>query len=172
MCIGAFPSAAPQVSLRGAEADVVVVAHVVRVGPVAFAPLGLSNMINGGGAVRNLRYESTSPSGGGVSVTGGPSGRAASAVAAGFGAKELTFNMMVRGHGDLLSYCSREPDVVLLNGVRLQPEVDYSFTAGVVVEPAEAATTMTSADGGRLRVDVPRVSDLENLVQLVFRSFD
>ncbi|GLI71623.1 hypothetical protein VaNZ11_016892 [Volvox africanus] len=176
-----------QVSLRSGEADVLTVARVARVGPVAFAAIGLSNMINSGGAVRELNYES------GAAAVGSVTGGGGSRVAAGFGAKELVFTMTVRGYGDLLAYCSREPDVVLLNGVRLQPEVSYSFTPGVAVEPvaaaaiaassaeatstptaaaAVAAATVAPAEGGRLHVDLPRVSDLETTLQVVFRSFN
>lgn len=73
----------------------------------------------------------------------------------------------VRGYGELVSYCGREPDLVLLNGARLQPEVSYTYSPGVV-----AAGSGAAAEGGRLRVDLPRVSDLENEVQVVFRSFE
>ncbi|GLC45302.1 hypothetical protein PLESTB_000307100 [Pleodorina starrii] len=163
-----------QVPLRSGEADVLSVARIVRVGPVAFGCVGLANLINGGGAVRDLRHESKQPAAA-ASVTGGAAARA------GFGARELVFTMTVRGHGDLLSYCSREPDVVLLNGARLQPEVSYTFTPGAVAAPAAAGAAAPvaaappawgAAAGGRLRVDLPRVSDLENQVQVVFRSFE
>ncbi|EFJ39616.1 hypothetical protein VOLCADRAFT_100756, partial [Volvox carteri f. nagariensis] len=105
-----------QVSLHSGEADVLSVARITRVGPVAIAVLGLSNMINGGGAVRELSHESSTGAAAGSIRTG------AASSPFGFGAKELVFTTTIRGHGDLLAYCSREPDVVLLNGARLQPE--------------------------------------------------
>ncbi|KXZ42609.1 hypothetical protein GPECTOR_130g570 [Gonium pectorale] len=165
-----------QVTLRSAEADVLTVAPMARTGDVSFACVGLANMVNGGGAVRSLTHGSVRPASP-ASVTGG--GAAVSHHAASFGAKEVAFTLTVRGHGDVLAYCSREPDVVLLNGARLQPEVSYSFAPGAVVAPVAAAApaaagaaAVAPAPGGRLRVDLPRVSDLENEIQVVFRSFD
>ncbi|GFR50303.1 hypothetical protein Agub_g12493, partial [Astrephomene gubernaculifera] len=124
-----------QVFLHSGEADVVTVARLMRSGTTAFACLGLANMINGGGALRAVRQETNSP----ALPTVVSGGAASAATSSGFGATEVVFTLTVRGHGDLLAYCSREPDVVRLNGARLQPEVSYSFLPGAAVQMAEGA---------------------------------
>lgn len=149
------------------------VSRVLRSGSVAFAPLGLANMINGGGAVRSVTLATGrhTPS----VVTGGGAAASSGVVASGFGAKETSFSVQVRGYGDLIMYCSREPDVVLLNGARLQPGVSYMYGEGAGAS-ARALMSPSSegqpGDSGRLLVDLPRVSDLDNEVTVVFRSFD
>ncbi|KAG2451611.1 hypothetical protein HYH02_003392 [Chlamydomonas schloesseri] len=154
-----------KVSLPSAEADVLTVSRVIRVAGSSFAPLGLSNMVNGGGAVRALTHTFGLPAPA-SSVSGGATngnGRHGGAVPT----RECVFTMTVRGYGELVCYCGREPDLVLLNGARLQPEVSYTYGASIV-----AAGSGAVAEGGRLRVDLPRVSDLENEVQVVFRSIE
>ncbi|KAG2488978.1 hypothetical protein HYH03_012419 [Edaphochlamys debaryana] len=148
-----------QVSLGSGEADVVTVAPLLRAGSgpgaPAFAALGLAKMVNGGGAVRSCAAHDPAQD---------PS---APAPATPFGARECAFVARVRGHGELLCYCSREPDLVLLGGSRLQPGVSYTWAPGVV-----AAGGGGAAPGGRLLVDLPRSGPLEAELRVVFRSFE
>lgn len=94
------PSASPSPpSPTGGGAVMVTVAPVVTSpdGQVSAAPLGLANMLNCGGAVRDFHWQ-TSPG----------NGRPA--------APQLSVE--VRGCGTLLAYCSREPGRAYAQGVQ------------------------------------------------------
>ena len=63
-------------------------APIVQHGSVEFAPLGLTNMLNGGGSIMDLKPQS--PGNGAASIS-----------------------MEVRGTGEFIAYCSQQPKAVL-----------------------------------------------------------
>ncbi len=73
----------------GSSAALLTFAPIIQHESLEFAPLGLKNMLNGGGAIVDLSF---SPSGKGSSPT--------------------SVRMEVRGTGEFMAYCSQEPSAV------------------------------------------------------------
>ncbi len=91
-------------SLSAAECDILVVAPALRCGDAWAAPIGLTNMLNAGGAVT---FSSVLvAAGGGGGGDGGSNGTA-----------EL--HLRLRGAGDGLLYADRAPAEAALDGVGL-----------------------------------------------------
>ncbi|KAG1653556.1 hypothetical protein FOA52_004063 [Chlamydomonas sp. UWO 241] len=128
------------VSLASGKAEAVTVACVLMTpdGAVTFAPLGLVDMYNGGGAVTGVSCghgdSSSGSSGSGGSMDGG--------------GPPPSFTVGVRGTGRFLCHCSRRPACVSTNSLALAFEYD--------------------GDNGSLHVDVPHTPDLAVSLAFVF----
>ena len=72
----------------GSSAALITMAPIVQHGSVEFAPLGLTNMLNGGGSIMDLKPQSPGNGAGSIS-------------------------MEVRGTGEFIAYCSQQPKAVL-----------------------------------------------------------
>lgn len=89
-----------------ATSDVVVVAPVVRAGPaVLFAPIGLTNLFNAGGAVESLKVDADGAEGG------------------------LRCEMEIRGCGSFLAFVSHCPAAVLIDGAPVDMAYDATLKA-------------------------------------------
>lgn len=128
------------VSMKGWHSTVVTLAPIARYefggsssAGVEFAPLGLTNMLNGGGAVLRVHAEHAGPAteasaAGPEEEDGCSSGQA----------EQLLVHLSVRGRGTLLAYCSHKPQACTVDGF------DVPFTH----------------KGDRLTVEVPQVGSL------------
>ncbi|KAL4442956.1 hypothetical protein ABPG77_008447 [Micractinium sp. CCAP 211/92] len=94
----------------GGGSDVVTLSPVAEAGGVLFAPIGLTNMLNAGGAV--LR------SGFGCSISGGHSDD-------GYDVQPARAALTLRGAGTMLCYCSHAPTGVAVGG----QQVPFSYDA-------------------------------------------
>lgn len=151
-----------QVTVPPAQAAVVTVAPICRHFGVDFAPLGLSNMLNGGGAVGEMRVQadwgdlapadavaSTSDSDTDVYADMVPGELSAARERGAVQQPALPrFMMAVRGRGTLLALCSLRPAACRVEGY----SVPFTW------------------DEGKLDVDVPQVgSRTEQQVVVEFR---
>jgi raffinose synthase len=137
-----------EVTVAAGQAAVVTIAPVSRHFGVDFAPLGLTNMLNGGGAVTGVRVQAARPpAAAAAAVLDGASGGTeayadlVSGELAGDGGGASAppplprFLVGVRGRGTLLAVCGRAPAVCRVEGHR----VAHRWEAG------------------RLEVEVPQV---------------
>lgn len=146
------PDGGLDVSLDASHAAIVTFARVCRHHGVDFAPIGLKNMLNGGGAVVSFEVQADWHRERGAeleSESEAPSGAEAYAdLVAGEATTDLEggsamlpplprFHVNLRGRGTLLALCSQKPTLCNVNGY----EVPFTWTA---------------ADNA-LEVDVPQV---------------
>lgn len=137
------------VTLERGTSDMTWFSPLLKQGEVAFAPLGLEGMFNGGGAVMDVSM------GAGSSSTSSSSAAARAAAEANGGAwrangagQQAVATVQVRGSGKLLMYASQRPSAVWVN---LAPR-DFEY------DEAEHA----------LRVAVPVLEGLRCEVEVMF----
>ena len=167
------PEGGVEVALSGGHAAIVTFARISSDFGVEFAPIGLKNMLNGGGAVQYVDVEPDYGHPGltaALSDSGTETDRYADLVAG-----ELAtdfedgsalppvlprFTVGVRGRGTLVALCSREPVGCWVDGyeVRFSWKLNESEGGGVGVGV------------GRLEIDVPQVGKhMEQKVVVQFR---
>eukprot|EP00887_Chlorella_sp_A99_P005608 scaffold1.g5608.t1 len=146
------------VTVKGASSNVVTLAPIVTVGgkrSFDFAPIGLANMLNGGGAVVSARVayageEQQEAQGQQAQQQDGANAAAAGGTAAA-PRRRLQVAMRVRGRGTLVCYCTRVPRSCNVDGF----EVPFRLV------------------GEKLTVEVPQVSSVhagssEQRLQITF----
>jgi hypothetical protein len=111
-----------RVSVAPGQAAVVTIARVRRAGGVEFAPLGLANMLNGGGAITYVR----AALGGGAWADATDSAAAPAAPRRGGAAPR--FALGLRGRGTLVAAASAAPAAVRLAGA----PAPHAWHAGVL----------------------------------------
>lgn len=125
----------------GGESATVTIAPVVSHNGVQFAPIGLINMLNPGGAVMSVKYDSTvhrwysSPPQRGSNRTGQSQN------------VSMTAHVEVKGAGSFVAYCSRLP----LSCRIMDREVSFNY---------DEAT-------GKLTVQLPRGGPIERLLTFI-----
>lgn len=152
------------VTLDGSHASVVTFARVSNELGVEFAPLGLKNMLNGGGAVRYVEVE-PDRSRAGLASALSDSGTETESYADLVTGELMTdfedggctppvlprFHVGLRGRGTFLALCSKEPMLCTVDG----------YEVGFTYEEVE----------GRLEVDVPQVGKhMEQNLVVQFRK--
>ncbi|GAX76619.1 hypothetical protein CEUSTIGMA_g4065.t1 [Chlamydomonas eustigma] len=138
------------ITLPSATGELVIVSpilHVTEQG-VSFAPLGLCDMFNGGGAVRSCNLQPRA----GISDTSGGVSRSTasvnSAVMPAVHPSALCFEVQVHGSGRFLAYCNVAPSGVTIEGLELF--FTYDPTSGAVY------------------LEVPATKDLNNTLHFMF----
>ena len=118
-----------EVALAHARGELFWISPVVQAGGVEFAPLGLTGMYNGGGAVQSCTVVAgqeaqataeklATTTAAATADAGGSTSRGSVTAAAAAGLKassEVVASMQVRGCGAMLMYCSKRPHAVWIN---------------------------------------------------------